>query len=99
MRARVRLQSPVRVDDEVGGAALSWSDGGSAWALVESLSTSLNANYDRQVSTTRVRMTLRARDDVRAGWRLVWGVRTFRILGVECDGGARLSLNCEEEIL
>ena len=35
---------------------------------------------------------------VRAGWRVVWTTRVFRILGIRDQGGARIELICEEEI-
>ena len=35
LRARVKLQRPTRVADEIGGAAIAWTDEGDVWAQVD----------------------------------------------------------------
>ena len=99
LRARVRLQSPVRSEDELGGAAQSWAEEGAVWAEIDVRGVGESAEYGTQVSRASARVSLRSRDDVRAGWRVAWGVRSFRVLGVVNDGGARTTLVCEEEVL
>ena len=74
MRARVRLQSPVRADDDLGGAALSWAEQGQAWAAIEAGGASQSPAFDTQPSVSAYRVTINRRADVRAGWRVIWAV-------------------------
>ena len=99
LRARVKLQSPTRVADELGGAAISWADEGDVWAEIEAGGASDGAAFDANPSIANFRMTINRRDDVRAGWRVVWGARRLRIVGVADAGAPRILLNCEEEML
>lgn len=99
MRARVRLESPARVADEIGGAALAWLDQGDVWAEIAAGGATQSAAFDAASSVTGYRVTIRRRDDVRAGWRVLWDARSLRILGVRDEGGARIELVCEEEAL
>jgi SPP1 family predicted phage head-tail adaptor len=98
MRARITLQSPMRVADEIGGTAIAWLDQGDAWAAIEALSAGEAAAYDVAVSTSAHRVTINRSEGARAGWRVLWGDRVLRIAGVRDDGAARIELVCEEEI-
>ena len=97
LRARIRLESPARSADNIGGAALSWADEGEVWAAIETAGAGLADDRGAAVSTNNFRVTIKSRADVRAGWRAAWGARVLRIVGVRDDGGARLVLECEEE--
>lgn len=99
MRARVKLQSPTRVADELGGAAIAWSDQGDVWAEIEASGAGERAAFDAAPSVATYGVTINRRDDVRAGWRIAWGVRRLRILGVADDGAPRVVLSCAEEVL
>ncbi len=99
MRARVRLESPTRTLDTLGGAAISWVSQGEVWAVLVAGGAGQSANFDAAPSVTAHTFTINRRSDVRAGWRVVWGARVFRIVGVRDSGGARIELACEEEIL
>lgn len=99
MRARVTLKRATRVADEIGGAALLWVNAGDAWAEISAVSASESADYDGSRSVARYVASINRRDDVRAGWRVIWGARTLRVIGVRDDGGARIELICEEEVL
>jgi SPP1 family predicted phage head-tail adaptor len=99
LRARVKLQGPVRVADEIGGAAILWSDVAEVWAAVDVLSARQVALYDAAFSAASHRVVIYSRDDVRHGWRVIWGDRALRVLGVIDGGGRRIDLICEEEIL
>lgn len=99
MRARVRLESPSRVADEIGGAAIAWSNQGDVWAEISSGGVSDAANYDSVASRAAYRLAINRRADVRAGWRVIWGAREFRVAGVADDRAARIILFCEEERL
>ncbi|MFN3462697.1 MAG: phage head closure protein [Terricaulis sp.] len=99
LRARVKLQSPARIADELGGAAIAWSDEGDVWADVQAGGADESVAFDATPSVATFRVTLNRRDDIRAGWRIAWGVRRLRITGVADQGGPRIILNCLEETL
>lgn len=99
MRARVMLQRPTRVTEEIGGAAIAWSDEGSVWAEIAEGGAGESAAFDTAPSTSGYRVTIRERNDVRAGWRVVWGGRVLRVVGVSDAGAPRITLSCEEERL
>jgi SPP1 family predicted phage head-tail adaptor len=98
LRARITLQRPASMPDELGGAAASWVNAGAAWAEIEALGGSEAGAADVLVSANLLRVTLRRFDGVRAGWRVTWSGRRFRIVAVADDGGPRIALACEEEI-
>lgn len=99
MRARVKLQSPARVADELGGAAIYWLDEGDVWAEVEARGGESGADFDAAPSRAGYAVTINRRDGVRAGWRIAWGARRLRIVAVADDGAPRVRLVCEEETL
>jgi SPP1 family predicted phage head-tail adaptor len=99
LKARVTLQSPLRVADEIGGAAIAWSDEGDVWAEIGALAAGESAAFDAAPSVTAYRVTINRRDDVRAGWRVAWGQRLLRIVGIRDEGAPRIELSCEEEVL
>ena len=99
MRARVRLQSPVRAPDDIGGAVISWADQGDVWAAIEATGAAQGAAFDAAPALSAFRLTINRRADVRAGWRVVWGLRALRITGVRDEGAPRIVLVCEEEKL
>lgn len=99
MRCRVTLQKPTRVADEIGGVAISWSSQGAAWASIEALGGAEAPAFDAQRSIASFRLTVHRRDDVRVGWRVIWGERRLRVIGLADDGAPRLSMICEEEQL
>jgi SPP1 family predicted phage head-tail adaptor len=99
LRARVTLQEPVRVADEIGGAAISWMSRADVWARIEPRGAFERAMHDASVSAASLRVSIRRRDDVRHGWRILWRGRVLRVLGREDGGGALVTLFCEEEVL
>lgn len=99
LRARVKLQSPVRIADELGGAAIAWSDEGDVWAEVEAGGAGDNPAFDTMSSVAAFVVTINRRDGVRAGWRIAWGTRRLRVSGVADEGAPRIRLICQEETL
>lgn len=98
MRARMRLESPARADDNLGGASITWVGQGEVWAEIVAGGAGQGANFDAAPSVSTYTLTINYRADVRAGWRAVWGARVFPIRGIRDQGGARIELACEEEI-
>lgn len=99
MRARVRLESPLRAPDNVGGAAITWSNQGDVWAELSAGGAGQSAAFDAAPSLAAYRFAINRRTDARAGWRVVWGARVFSILAVRDEDGARIELVTEEERL
>lgn len=99
LKARVQLLQPTRVADEIGGVAIAWTDAGAVWAEINAGSAGQGADYDAAPSVAAFTARINRRADVRAGWRVQWGVRLLRITGIRDDGGARIDLICEEEVL
>ncbi len=99
MRARVTLQEPVRVGDEIGGAATFWAARGEVWAKIEPRGAFERVMNDASFSAADLRVTIRRRDDVRHPWRIAWGSRLLRVLGRADEGLSRIVLFCEEETL
>lgn len=99
MRARVTLEEPVRVADEIGGAAILWTGRGAVWAAIKARGAGEGAAFDTTPTTAFYDVTINARHDVRAGWRVVWSARRLRIIGVSDEGAPRIVLRCEEERL
>ena len=99
MRTRVRLESPTRSADNIGGAAITWTNQGDVWAEISAGGGSQSVDFDTAPSTTAYSFTINRRTDVRAGWRVVWGARVFAIRAVRDEGAARIELLTEEEKL
>ncbi len=101
LRHRVTLEEPVRVADEIGGAAILWTARGDVWAQIRPRRADEYAQYDASFSRGDHVVFLRRRDDVRHPWRIVWGARQFRVVGrVDVgDEAALIALFCEEETL
>jgi head-tail adaptor len=97
LRARVQLQRPSRVADELGGATLSWVAAGFAWASIEALSAGESGAFDAARGVSIYRITLNRRADIGVGWRVIWGARVLRTIGARDDGARRMTLDCEEE--
>lgn len=99
LRERVKLQSPLRVADEIGGAAIAWVDEGDVWAEVEPRSAFEQVANDASFSAADINVVIRRRHDVRHPWRLVWSGRILRVLGRADHGRAHIILFCREETL
>lgn len=99
LRARVRLERPLRSGDALGGASLSWTDAGDVWAEVRATSAAASADYDAALSRAGYVLVINRRADVRSGWRVTWGARVLAVEAVRDEGGARIELACVEETL
>jgi head-tail adaptor len=78
----LKVRIQLERPESVGGV-VSFIDAGGAWAALD--------------DAERPRFAIRMRRDVRAGWRVVWDARRFRIAQT-LDDGERRDLICEEEL-
>lgn len=99
LRARVTLQAPVRTQDDIGGAALTYADVAEVWAEIAAGAAGAADSFGALRSSASYRLSLRRRDDVRAGWRVRWGGRCFDVEAVRDEGARRIELVCTEEAL
>lgn len=97
LRARVTLQSPTRTLDDLGGAVLGWLGQGEVWAAIGALNSSVSADFDAARGASGYRLIINRHPDLRTGWRVLWGSRVLRVVGVRDDGAARQTLDCLEE--
>ncbi len=80
---RVRLDYPLASRTADGGESVTWVTAASVWAAlaVTSGGKSYAANASHYEAALAFR--IRARSDIRAGWRLVHGDDVFEIVAVE----------------
>ncbi len=96
---RLAIEAPVPAADEAGGATVSWSHVASVWGRVETRSASERDRSGRRDGVATHRVTIRARDGITSGQRIVLGSRVLAILATRPAGrGDRyLILEAEEE--
>ena len=98
LSTRASLQARTLAPDGGGGYTESWQTFALAWVKLAVIGAADAFASDQMQSRARHRVTLRRRDDLAAGQRLVVGERTFRI-HVVLDQGRReafINLLCEE---
>jgi head-tail adaptor len=98
LRARLGLQSPERVEDDLGGGEIVWTPQGEIWAELNASGGDQSANFDRTPSLVLYVAKVRAPCVAKPGWRALFGERVLAIRAVRNAGGAPLELICEEEI-
>lgn len=96
----VTLSRPVRVEDEGGGAPVTFTVVASVWAEVVAAGGGEAVIADAVRGTLTHRIRIRHRADVSAGWRASWSGRTARVLAARdpTGRGRWLNLECEEEV-
>ena len=97
MRARVTLQRPAHIADEIGGAAISWVNEGAVWAEIVAGGAAESVDHDRTRGVANYRVTINRVADIRVGWSVLWGERVLRVAAVADAAAPRMSLTCEEE--
>jgi SPP1 family predicted phage head-tail adaptor len=93
LRRRVTLQQPA---SDVSGGFRDVAPVSAAIAFRPASSVAMAAGGPSASGTYQVR--LRYRDDVRAGWRIVEGTRTYQVVGYGDPDGRRaeLAVTCTE---
>ena len=97
LRHKITVLTPSRIADSGGGAGLIWSPGASLWARVIRLSTIQDFVGDRRRRLKRIAATIRLRDDIEPGMRVLYESDLYEITSVESgdDRERRLTLICE----
>lgn len=99
LRERIELQRRGNARDPLGGAEGAWASMGFSWARIEHERGGPPVAGGAIEDAPRWRVTVRARDDVAAGDRLMWGGRVLRVRSVLRDPRwrDRLFLSAEEQ--
>lgn len=82
LRDRVTLQRRSTARDDYGQGAITWTDVAIVWARVEPLRSGEFFAAAAVQQQTTVKVTIRARTDVDATWRLLWNGQPHDITGV-----------------
>jgi SPP1 family predicted phage head-tail adaptor len=79
LRQRLSLQAADQPADGLGGHALVWREIAVVFGLIEPVAAKSLVEADQRLTRLTHRVTLRARDDIAAGMRLVKNDRAFLI--------------------
>jgi len=98
LRERVTIEQPRTDRDALGGRAGGYLYDGAAWASVSPLVPASLASADALSAQQRWQVTMRKREGVVPGTRLVWRGRFLAVRSGLSDPAdpARMVLNCEE---
>ena len=94
LRHRLTLQSPSRMDDGGGGAAIAWTDVAELWAALETSTGGETTSAGRLSGTIQAVVTIRYRDAVTPAMRFLFGARILEIRAVLDPDGSRRFLRC-----
>ncbi len=79
LRHRVVLQSASGTADAGGGETVAWETFATVWAEIEPLKATEGEPADHAVARATFRITMRWRDDVAGGMRILHAGRVLRI--------------------
>lgn len=98
LRERVTIEQPNPARDPLGGRTGGYLYDGAAWAAVSPVIPADLSSADALSALPRWLVTLRKREGVAPGTRLVWRGRYLRVRVVVSDprDPARMVLTCEE---
>ena len=92
LRYRLTLQQQVKTPDGMGGFAKSWADIADVWAEIKPAGGTEKFFGAQLQSSVTHRITIRYRDDVSPGQRLLFDKRIFNIRYVHADNDNRQTL-------
>ena len=82
LRNELVLQASTPVPDGLGGHSEVWNEVGLLFGMIEPVAANSIIVADQTLETVTHRITIRRREDVRSGMRLVKGPRVFAILTI-----------------
>lgn len=85
LRERIAFERRSDERDILAGVRGKWRYDGAAWAAVTPLGTGEQIEADSVSALPRWRVTLRKRDGIDPGSRIVWRGRYLRVRNVESD--------------
>ncbi len=98
-RHRVVIEENTPSIDAGGGHTENWTTVAAVWAKIEQFQSSPQSHAGRAAEQISMRMTIRHRDDIKAGMRLTHEGNVYRIRAVSDpeQRGRILALSCERE--
>jgi SPP1 family predicted phage head-tail adaptor len=96
LNQRASVLARTQTPDGAGGNSESWNAVANVWCGLAVIGGNEAYAFDAEQSRVQYRVTLRRTDVVSAGNHLAIGERMFRLVAVEDDGAATMSLICEE---
>lgn len=96
MDQRVTLQQRAAGQNTLGEVVGTWTDVATVWAKVEPLRGREYFASGQMQTAVEVRITIRARADVRTTWRVLWRGQAHEVVSVidPRAGGEYLELMC-----
>lgn len=85
LRERIAFERPVIGDDGAGGGVLAWETVAEVFAAVEAETGREPVEADAREAQVTWRITIRARADLSADWRVVWRGQALDILAILPD--------------
>ncbi len=80
LRHRVVIEAAEATPDGAGGETLAWETLATVWALIEPVSAAERVVAGRLTGVVTHRITLRFRDDVTGGMRVLFRGKRYRVL-------------------
>jgi SPP1 family predicted phage head-tail adaptor len=94
LRTEIVIKNPVETPDGSGGFVVTYQDGGTVWALVDTLSSRLDNFGAREIDEASHRIVVRFRDDLKPGQRLSRLNTNYTIKMVKDLDGTSRYLSC-----
>lgn len=94
LRHRVRIEQPVRSEEEGGAATITWQTLATVWASLDAVRGTEAAFAHKPTARATYNATMRYRDDVDATMRIIAGNRTFEIISAADVDGRHQWLTC-----
>lgn len=98
MNSRVTLLQPVKIPDGMGGSRSDFQSAGNVWAELRNVNTKEVPAVGAAASDLVRQISIRRRTDVRRGWRVQIGGRSYDVLNTYDINREATMLVCREVI-
>jgi SPP1 family predicted phage head-tail adaptor len=98
LRHRVVIEVAEAASDGAGGETLAWETLATVWALIEPVSAAERVVAERLTGVVTHRITMRFRDDVTGGMRVLFRGKRYRVLTASDPDERRRYLLLKTEI-
>lgn len=92
LKKQITLQYQTKVSDSMGGFVTIWTDAATVFAAIWPVSASEQVQAMQTVTTISHRIRIRYRSNLKASWRIKYGLRFFNIISI-------INPNMENKIL